>query len=162
MKGDGVAKNFTVSATVLVWDTRISNSYRSDLRKASAAKDYVVTDANEKQKQTEKGEVCKQSLQGRAEFLPVVANTHGALGRRAWKFLRDGFQRKIDEAMDPTAKHAARLELMTSLVEMNVAVFVRNSMIMSANATAQGGGSAPQPSEGLCDRRRDEVMQECD
>ena len=30
--------------------------------------------------------------------------------------------------------------LITSLVEMNVAVFVRNSMIMSANAMAQGGG----------------------
>ena len=74
----------------------------------------------------------------------------------------DTFQRKIDEAMNPAAKHAARLELMTSLVEMNVAVFVRNSMIMSANAMAQGGGTAPPPAEGLCDRRRDEVMHECD
>ena len=122
----------------------------------------MVTDANEKQKQKEKGPPCKRCLQGRAEFLPVVANTHGAPGRRAWQFLRDGFQRKIDETDDPAAKRAAALELMTSLVEMNVAVFIRNSMIMSANATEQGGGVAPPADEVLRDTTRDEVMRDCD
>ena len=42
--------------------------------------------------------------------------------------------------------------LITSLVEMNVAVFVRNSMIMSAlsaNAMAQGGGDGAAAGGGL-------------
>ena len=63
---------------------------------------------------------------------------------------------------DPAAKRAAGLELMTSLVEMNVAVFIRNSMIMSANATEQGGGVAPPADEVLRDTSRDEVMRDCD
>ena len=58
-------------------------------------------------------------------------------------------------AVDPIA-------IATSLVEINVPVFVRNSMIMSVNATAQEGDAAPPAEETLRDAQHDEVMRDCD
>jgi hypothetical protein len=105
---------------------------------------YVVTDHNEELKVREKSEACERCLQGRATFLAVVCNTHGGLGRMAYAWLRDAFQRKVDEATNDGAKRAARLELETSLAEIGCAVLVRNSMILAANARGQAsGGAAP-------------------
>lgn len=100
----------------------------------AARKMFVVTDHNELLKVKEKEEVCRRCLQGRVEFLPVVCNSHGGLGRRAYKWLVDAFQRKIDEAATDAAKFSAKLERHTSLAEIACAVLVRNSMIMAANA----------------------------
>jgi hypothetical protein len=133
IRGDGVAKNFAVKATVMVWDTRISTSYLASVRSKSGKEMFVVTDYNELLKDKEKGEACKRCLQGRAEFIPIVCNSHGGLGRRAYEWLRDAFQRKVDDAADEGAKVSARLELVTALAEISCAVFQRNSMIMAAN-----------------------------
>ena len=122
---------------------------------------WVVTDINEEQKQKEKGVPCERCLQGRAAFLPVVCNTHGGLGRRAWKWLEDAFQRKIDGAGGPAEKHAVRLELMTSLAEISCEVHKRNSRILGANASDQAGGCAPCAPELFAEIRRDEVVQDC-
>jgi hypothetical protein len=167
IRGDGVAKNFAVSATVLVWDTRISSSYlghnapspRTLFGKAQKRM-YVVTDHNEELKVREKSEACERCLQGRATFLAVVCNTHGGLGRMAYAWLRDAFQRKVDEATNDGAKRAARLELETSLAEIGCAVLVRNSMILAANARGQAsGGAAPRASEVFDGTRGEDVMQ---
>ena len=62
VRGDGVAKNFAVSATVMVWDARISSSYLPALLKRSQTDMYVVTDHNELLKTKEKGETCRRCL----------------------------------------------------------------------------------------------------
>lgn len=159
VRGDGMAKNFSVSATVHVWDSRISSSYLPALMDKACCKMYAVTDHNELLKIKEKDEACRRCLQGRAAFLPVVCNSHGGLGRRAYKFLWDGFQRKIDHAPDVAAKYSAMLERQTALAEIACAVLVRNSFIMAANLRGpSAGGAAPPPDlfEGL---RREDVMQ---
>ena len=160
--GDGVAQNFAVSATLLVWDTRVSNSYLLACRDKAAHEMWVVTDANEVQKEKEKGKPCARCLQGRATFLPVVCNTHGGLGRRAWEWLQEAFQRKIDAATSAAEKHAVRIELNTSLAEISCEVHRRNSRIMGANAVPQAGGKAPEAPEIYKELRRDDVVQECD
>ena len=77
--------------------------------------------------------------------------------------------RRLVRLVDSTASVAelARtaadpIAIATSLVEINVAVFVRNSMIMSVNATAQEGDAAPPAEETLRDAQHDEVMRDCD
>ena len=109
-------------------------------------------------KTKEKGETCRRCLQGRVEFMPVVCNTHGGLGRVAHEWLREAFQRKIDEADDEGAKRSARLELETALAEIGCAVLTRNSMILAANARGpETGGPAPE-TEVFMDVRSDEVL----
>ena len=167
VRGDGVAKNFAVGATVLVWDTRVSSSYLGHssppprtLFNRAKAQMYAVTDHNEALKVKEKSEACARCLQGRAEFLAVVCNTHGGLGRQAYAWLRAAFLRKVDEATDDGAKRAARLELDTSMAEIGCAVLRRNSMILAANARGQQtGGRAPRASEVLDGASSGDVMQ---
>ena len=125
----------------MVWDSRISTSYLPALQGKAACEMWVVTDYNEVLKEKEKGEPCKRCLQGRVLFMPVVCNSHGGLGRRAYEWLREAFQRKMDGATDTSAKFSVRLELETSLAEISCAVLVRNSMIMAANARDESSAS---------------------
>jgi hypothetical protein len=149
VRGDGVAKNFAVRSTVLVWDTRVSSSYLPAVADEAARTMFVVTDHNELLKVKEKEEVCRRCLQGRVEFLPVVCNSHGGLGRRAYKWLVEEFQRKIDAATTDAARYSARLERHTSLAEIGCAVLVRNSMIMAANVRGPVFGGRAVCSEEL-------------
>jgi hypothetical protein len=161
IRGDGRAMNFSVGATVQVWDSRVSSSYLPQLLGKARQAMYVVTDHNEVLKIREKGEACRRCLQGRVEFVPVVCNTHGGLGRRAYAWLRDGFQRKIDEAADEAGKHSARLELVTALAEIACAVLERNSLIMAANVRGPSTGGRPPVADLFGDVRSDDIMQEC-
>ena len=158
--GDGVAQNFAVGATMLVWDVRISSSYLTACRDNAAREMWIVTDSNEVQKQKEKGEACARCLQGRAAFLPVVCNTHGGLGRRGWMWLEAAFQRKIDEAAGAAEKHSIRLEMSTSLAEISCEVHRRNSRILGANASPQAGGQPPAAPELFSEIRRDALIQD--
>ena len=54
VRGDGIAKNFAVSATVQVWDARVSSSYLPATLAAAAEDLFVVTDRNEELKIKEK------------------------------------------------------------------------------------------------------------
>ena len=145
VKADGVAKNFDVSATQLIWDTRVSSSYLSQCRPAAAADMFVVTDVNDKLKIDSKAGACQRSFNGRAEFLPVTCNSHGGLGRAAWEWLFESFQRKSDKAVGAAMKRAVRLEFETSVAEIGVAVLRRNAMIMMTNAAPQAGTPTPAP-----------------
>ena len=160
VRGDGLAKNFDVKATVLIWDARVSSSYLIASRRKAAAQMYAVTDVNELLKEKAKGEHCRRSLHGRAEFLPVVCNTHGGLGRRAMDWLREAFQNKIDGATEPAAKHSARLELTTTIAEIACAVLNRNAMIMATNAWPQASDAMPAAAEIFDGVRRDDVSQD--
>ena len=158
--GDGMAKNFSISATVLVWDVRVSSSYLVNCREEATQDMFVVTDYNEELKERSKGDPCRKTYAGRARFLPVVCNTHGGLGRKAWTWLTEAFQQKIDMAADSTAKHIARLEFQTLVAEISCAVLRRNSMMLEANAWPKAGNSAPPLDMMFADLRRDDVMQD--
>ena len=160
IKGDGLAKNWAVSAVVHVWDTRVSSSYLPALLKKASATMYAVTDHNELLKIKEKDAACRRCLQGRAAFIPVVCNSHGGLGRRAHNFLNEAFQRKIDDAADPTAKRAAQLEWQTTLAEIACAVLNRNSFIMAANVRGPVTGGAPPPNDLFEGMESEDVMQD--
>ena len=56
--------NFSVGATVQVWDSRVSSSYLPQLLGKARQAMYVVTDHNEVLKIREKGEACRRCLQG--------------------------------------------------------------------------------------------------
>ena len=161
VRGDGIAKNFAVSATVQVWDARVSSSYLPATLAAAAEDLFVVTDRNEELKIKEKEPWCQRCLQGRVSFLPVVCNSHGGLGRRAHAFLTEGFQRKIDAAPTVAAKYSARLEFETSLAEISCAVLRRNSMIMAANVRGSVGGGRTTITALFGDVARGDVMQDC-
>ena len=158
VRGDGIAKNFAVSATVMVWDARVSSSYLPATLKAAAEDMFVVTDRNEELKVKEKEPWCQRCLQGRVQFLPVVCNSHGGLGRRAYVWLTEAFQRKIDVAPTVAAKYAARLELDTALAELSCAVLRRNSMIMAANVRGAAGGGPATVTALFHDVQRGDVM----
>ena len=161
IRGDGRAMNAAVGATIQVFDSRVSSSYLPTLLRKAQKQMYVVTDHNEVLKIREKGEACRRCLQGRVEFMPVVCNTHGGLGRRAYIWLRDAFQRKIDEAPEEAGRHSARLEFLTSLAEISCAVLERNSLIMAANTRTPSAGGRPAVVDLFGDVRGDDVMQEC-
>ena len=94
----------------------------SSCRTAAAGAMFVVTDLNERLKVASKAGVCTSSFNERAEFLPVVCNSHGGLGRVAWEWLSAAFQRKADNTVGTASKRAVRLEFETSVAEISVAV----------------------------------------
>lgn len=86
VKADGVAKSFDASATLLVWDTRVSRPTSRNVacRTTATSAMFAVTDLNERlSKIASKAGVCASSFNDRVEFLPVVCNSHGGLGRVA-------------------------------------------------------------------------------
>ena len=60
IKADGVAKNFDVSGTLLIWDTRLSSSYLSSCRAAATSAMFVVTDLNKRLKVACKAGACQK------------------------------------------------------------------------------------------------------
>ena len=100
------------------------------------------------------------SFNDRAEFLPVVCNSHGGLGRVAWDWLSVAFQRKADSAVGTASKRAVRLEFEASVAEISVAVLRRNAMIMAMNATPQANAQTPLPPLLLTEVPPDDIRHE--
>jgi hypothetical protein len=143
VKGDGMGKNAAAGVEVLVWDTRISSTYLRAYRAKAAKEMYVVTDAVEALKRSEKEPACRRCLHGRAVFLPVVCNSMGGLGREAWEWLVGAFRRAGDGTQNAAEKQRLAMLLQTSLAEITVAVQNRNSMILDAGATVVARERAP-------------------
>ena len=89
-----------------------------------------------------------------------MCNSHGGIGRQAWKWLSEAYQTEVDKAPDVASKYTTRLQLQVAVAEIGVAVLRRNSFIMAANASPTAGGDAPPTDEVYGDASRGDVMQE--
>ena len=137
---DGVARNWMLGKA-FGFDTTIGAALNHSLLKASARRDYAVTDALEKTKEKLKAGFCAAM---NLDFVCVSADSNGTLGAKPMAIIKAGYSAKLEAAQTPAEKWAVRNEVQNHMALLGHAIMRRNAAMLFTNARPLAGGWAPK------------------